>query len=363
MRLVSSALATLAICLLPSAALLAADPDPTPGDLLVYYGWPSSMNSAQNGWDNALVAVDLGQYDHVVLGAGLEKVAHGDHANTVTILAHPAMGSTFVWGYIDLGVTTQNFSMAEITTRIAEWQATGAHGILLDDFGYDYQTSRARQNAAVDAVHAAGLPVMANGWVPADVFAAAVEPTYNPGGLATRLGASDFYLSESFQLQAGAFRALADWRTKADAIEGYRASLGFGVLSVTTTDQDWDGYVEDQFFYAWFSAAIDGHVAIGWGEKTYSASGANNAIAPYRQRPAVAPGASFTSAVAVADPQVTRDTDLGTLTVDTSAHTYQYEEAASAIPTLGEWALILLAMGMALIAISRLRAGASSASA
>lgn len=99
-------------------------------------------------------------------------------------------------------------------------------------------------------------------------------------------------------------------------------------------------------------------MAIGWGKKTYSASGPNNAIAPHRARPTVNLGASFTSAMAVADPGVSRDTDLGALTVDTSAHTYLYEDAASGIPTVGERAVILRGMGMALMAVMRLREGA-----
>jgi len=41
-------------------------------------------------------------------------------------------------------------------------------------------------------------------------------------------------------------------------------------------------YNEHQFFYTWYSAVIDNHVATGWGEVIFSASSAE---APFRSRP------------------------------------------------------------------------------
>ena len=55
-----------------------------PGDLLVYYGWPSGINGT---FTVAGAAAEFAAYDLVVLGDGLEKATHPDHANTVAIMA------------------------------------------------------------------------------------------------------------------------------------------------------------------------------------------------------------------------------------------------------------------------------------
>lgn len=73
----------------------------------------------------------------------------------------------------------------------------------------------------------------------------------------------------------------ATWRAKDEALEAYRAALGFEVLSVTTS-LDAADYDDALFAYAWTSAALDGHAATGWGEPLYSAG---DALAPWRSRP------------------------------------------------------------------------------
>ena len=167
-----------------------------PGQLLVYYAWPSGINGAAS---NGAAAAEFGQYDYVVLGDGLEKVTHGDHNNVVSMIADPAAANAVFYGYIDLGVSTQNLPLAEIQTRIDEWQQTGADGIFMDDFGYDFGVTRDRQNAAVDYAHSLGMPVVTNAWDASDAFSSDVHAN-NSTGTATSLGAADFYLSESYQI-------------------------------------------------------------------------------------------------------------------------------------------------------------------
>ena len=58
--------------------------------------------------------------------------------------------TTTAFGYIDLGVTTQDLPLTEVYARIDEWKATGAQGIFLDDFGYDYGTTRDRSQCRRD---------------------------------------------------------------------------------------------------------------------------------------------------------------------------------------------------------------------
>jgi hypothetical protein len=284
----------------------------TPKSLLIYYGYPSLINHASS----LSAAATLGAYNYVVLGDGLEDPSHPDHQNTAAILADPHMAHTTAFGYIDLGVTTQNLTLSEIETRVDEWQATGVQGIFLDDFGYDFGTTRDRQNAAVDYVHSKGLPVTANAFVPADAFDNVADPVHNPAGTPTHLGASDYYLYESFQIQTGKYVTESTWQAKAAALQGYEATLGFKVLAITTNSAA-NTYSQSKFFYAWYSALLYGYEAVGWGEYAFSSSSSQ---APYRTRPATNPGTVYLGGVVNASPLYTRDTDAGQVQVNAATH-------------------------------------------
>jgi hypothetical protein len=306
------ACAWLAILLLSIPVTAAAVESVKPKALLIYYSYPSLINGSSTV---AEAAAELGDYDYVVLGDLLEKSTHPDHLNTVAIIADPAMASTTVFGYIDLGVTTEDLPLSEIQSRIDDWQATGARGIFFDLFGYDFGTDRTRQNAAVDYAHSKGLPVVANAFIPADAFGDEVN-AYNPTGTPTSLNASDYYLYESYQVILGQFDTEPNWLAKSNALQGFQNTIGFNILSVTTSDVT-TPYEQSMFFYVWYSALLYGHEATGWGEYNYSAWSAS---APFRARPSVEPGVSFTSGVTDASPLFSRNTNLGTVSVDTATH-------------------------------------------
>ncbi len=299
-----------------------------PAKLLIYYGYPSQINGVSS---NQAAADTLGQYDYVVLGDGLEKASHSDHLNTVEIisLVH-SQYSTKIFGYIDAGVSTQNLSLAEIGTRVKEWKATGADGIFFDDFGYDYQTDRARQNAVVDSAHASNLPVCANAWNPDDAFGTQVDPVYNPTGAQSHLGASDFYLSESYQIENGAYQDATTWQNKADKLDAYQKNIGFGIWSVTTNNSG-NAFDQQKFNYAWYSALLYGHVATGWGEYQFSSF---TSQAPYRQPPAVNSGTSFLSEVTHTNPVHYRHTNTGKVWINTDFHTYGFDENSNSTVTI-----------------------------
>jgi hypothetical protein len=280
---------------------------------LIYYGYPSAINGATT---LAAAAATLASYNYVVLGDTLELASSADHNNTVAILSNPVLAHTTVFGYIDLGVSTQNLSIQEIENRIDEWKATGAQGIFLDDYGYDFGVTRARQNTIVAYAHSDGLVVAANAFNPADAFDSQVDAN-NPSGATTVLDASDFYLYESFQIQQGQYVDQATWLTKANALANYQATLGFKVLAVTTNSSA-NTYDANQFSYAWYSALLAGYEAIGWGEFDFSAV---TAQAPYRFRPSPNPGSAFTTGLIVNGSTVSRTTNLGQIQVDVSQHT------------------------------------------
>jgi len=312
-----------------------------PGSLLVYYGYPTSINMS---FSVPAAAGEFGRYDHVVWGDGLDSPAHPDHANAVAILAHSDMAATRVYGQVDLGVSTQNLPMAEVEARIARWDAMGVEGVMLDNFGYDFGTGRARQNAAVDYAHAQGLAVIANAFRPEDAFGSDVDAVHNPGGTPAHLGPADGYLYESHAVRLDTYEDAAVWQAKADALEAYRASFGFKVLSITSTATDDVGaYDEPHFFYAWYAALLYGHEATGWGEYGYSASGSSNGLAPFRTRPTLDPGSAFIGGVTHNGSLHLRRTDLGRIEIDSAAHTYGFSPQSVGVPAMPEPVALMLA--------------------
>jgi hypothetical protein len=296
-----------------------------PKRLLVYYGYPSSFNYPANQYNLATISADFSQYDYVVLGDGLEKTSHPDHANTQTILQSATTNGVRFFGYIDAGVSTQNLTLAEIQLRVGEWKAMGIDGIFYDDFGYDYGVSRQRQNTIVGYAKAQGLPVIANGWDPDHVFGTQVNVAYNPSGLATALTATDYYLSESYLIQEGQYQDAAFWESKANKLRTYQLTKGFKILSLTTNNVG-NGYSSNQFFYAWYGALLYNHEAIGWGEHQFAA---NSALNPFRVRPAVDPGSTFVNGPQGEGNRRVRYTNSGQVWIDPTVHTYGFLSCAS----------------------------------
>lgn len=286
-----------------------------PGELLIYYSWPSVINGSNGNVE--LAAAEFARYDVLVLGDLLEKTSHPDHANTVAILAHPALAETQVYGYIDLGVSPgQALPIEEIELRLDEWQATGADGVLFDEFGYDYGVTRGRQNAAVDAAHARGVSVIANAWIPGDAFDPAVHPTMNPDGAPPHLGTGDTFLFESFQIQEGTYVPESAWIDKATSLEGFRSILGFSILGVTTSLPA-DTYDSAKFEYVWYSALLYGYRGVGWGEYLFAS---DDALAPYHDPPSDDPGAAWMGDVYHRAPEHRRWSDAGEVWVNAGSH-------------------------------------------
>lgn len=296
-----------------------------PKKLLVYYGYPSSFNYPANQYNLANISADFAQYEYVVLGDGLEKATHPDHANNQLIIQNPVTNGVRFFGYIDAGVSTQNLTLAEIQIRVGEWKAMGIDGIFYDDFGYDYGVSRQRQNTIVGYAKAQGLPVIANGWDPDHVFGSQVNATYNPAGLGTALTATDYYLSESYLIQEGQYQDAAFWESKANKLRTYQLAKGFKTLSLTTHNVG-NSFSSDRFFYAWYGALLYNHEAIGWGEYQFAA---NSAINPFRVRPAVDPGNTFVNAPQGEGTRRVRYTNTGQVWIDPTAHTYGFTSCAS----------------------------------
>ena len=272
-----------------------------PQKLLIYYGYPSLINSSSGDIDCAALS-HFANYDYIVLGAGLQLTAdkqhqhqHPDHVATKAILqklVDTNNNAVKVFGYVNLG-NSNNYDLSEIQDYMNAWKkmmnndgsssssSSIIHGIFLDEFGYDFGVTRERQNMAVTYAHSIGLTIVANAFRPDDAFGNVVHEDYNPNGVNTCLGKDDFYLYESYQIRNGQYVSEEEWRSKADALAHYQQKLQFQVLSITTINRG-DEYDEEKFYYSWFSALIDGHVATGWGEADFSAI---HSVAPFYSRP------------------------------------------------------------------------------
>ncbi len=140
---------------------------------------------------------------------------------------------------MDVGVLAggSNLPVEAIELSLERWQQMGVDGVLLDNFGHDFGTTRLRQNAAVDIAHALNLIVIANAWDPDDALSNAVTEE-NPEGLAPSLNPNDYYLYESFRRRLGEVENENIWQDKANKLEQYRLNPGIRVLAITTKGTD-----------------------------------------------------------------------------------------------------------------------------
>lgn len=186
--------------------------------MILNYGYPIAINGL---WDVNKAAAVYAMYDIVVLGE-YEKTTHEAHADTVSIIERLKELKTDVevFGYVAIGGELgANLDTAEIQLRIDEWLATGATGIFLDEFGYDYLVTRERQNMAVDYAHSKGMNVIANSWNIDWVFNnddgyIEWEEFYgNPNLVAPSINSDDYYLFENlFYYYEGGQKASDQWR-------------------------------------------------------------------------------------------------------------------------------------------------------
>ncbi|TDB68018.1 hypothetical protein EZE20_03590 [Arundinibacter roseus] len=283
------------------------------------------LNSAVHGGNLQSIFADFAQYQYVILGDGLEKNTHGDHANTVALLNSPLTTATTFFGYIDASTTIQNLPLSEIEIRVNEWAAMGINGIFYDDFEYDYGVSRQRMNTIIGYAKAKNLPVFVNGNRPEEIFGAIVHPVYNPAGLPTVLTSTDFYLNESYLITEGNFQDAVFWKQKADLLRNYQQSIGFKIMSVTTNASS-NEFSQTKFFYNWYGALLYNHEATGWGDYWFSSS---TGVAPLRAVPTISPGSSFFNQPTVEGSEVVRFTNNGKIWLNPTAHSFGFIQAAT----------------------------------
>jgi hypothetical protein len=275
----------------------------TPLSLLIYYGWPSSFNSASNGWDINKVAMDMGRYGLIVLGSGLEETSHGDHDNTVAIIAHLLTldPNARIFGYED---TAQAFDA--FADKVAKWEAMGATGIFLDKAGYDYGTvatnGRAAFNAKVDLLHSLGLMAFANAWKLDHVLteeddASYPNATWNPYLLKSNLRpCADWCLLESLAVNddsyTNGFEAQSQFLARAGrarALRGQALMAAVGIIGAEDTGK---------FAFLWTAGLMALMDAVGNADTGY---GASTATTRWYVRPADWPWGDYLDHTPIAE--------------------------------------------------------------
>jgi hypothetical protein len=253
--------------ILAASSAHASEPLAQPKQLCIFYGWPSYVNSSDGNIGRAIA--EFSKCDMTVLGDGIEHADHGDHGPTASVIAALRQPGKEVFGYIDLGVSTQNLPISNMQAYVNEWRAMGASGIFLDCAGYDYEVTRARQNEMVDYIHGAGMTVFMNAWRIDDVLADSDESGHeNP----SRLAAGDVYLSESWLVAGGAYQPLRDWADKADKAGEYALRKGIRIAGVTTAALN-KAVAKDlstnKFRMGFYGAAMYGLAAWQWTDAGY----------------------------------------------------------------------------------------------
>ena len=231
--------------------------------LCIYYGWPSVAGGArtpEQAGDN------LGAFDVLVLGAGLQRPDHPDHAHSRELIGR-LRRQVEIYGYVSLGPS--GGSATELEAAVRAWKGMGAHGIFFDEAGYDFGTTRARQSQAFGAARANGLRSFANAFDPDDLFAERRDARHNPDGEASALGRGDAYLYESFVVRQGRPEDAEARRVKEGKLEAARRR-GVRLFGVTTAA---GGAAPDASLWeeARREARRLGFEGLGWGQPGFGA--------------------------------------------------------------------------------------------
>lgn len=217
-------------------------------NLLIYYGYLNSFNSAVNGWDNELVAQEMKNYDLLVFGNGVADPAHPDYANTQIIIPRikELNPSVKIFGYV-----TVNQAKATFQAKVEEWNALGIDGIFLDEAGYDYGTVETNGRDAFNERLAfvksqdASTLCFVNAWNPDHVLNNVDDPSYpnatfNANDNNSLLSDDDYFLLESFPVNTDSFGGSnniqpgADWIAKVQKVTGLTTNvklIGSGIIN------------------------------------------------------------------------------------------------------------------------------------
>lgn len=256
-----------------------------PKDLLIYYGYPSSISGKTDTLTNSLPYFE--PYSTIVLSELLANQDHANHKFTRKLIAHQRMAHAEFYGYVDTV-----WPISDITRKIEQWRRMGASGIFLDKYGFDYKNhktgewnTREKHNAILYYIHASktksgeSMKVFMNAWNQKDVFETV-------DGLRSLVRPSDTILYESFPVKKGGHITTEEWNRRVSEINKYRGLSEIAAIPTTFTEAETAngttvGYDKELFDYSYIACATLDFDLFGWGEDHYGSKGGN----PWRPRP------------------------------------------------------------------------------
>jgi hypothetical protein len=258
-----------------------------PKDLLIYYGWLNSFNSATNSWVNEKVAQDMAKYSILVFGDGIQDPSHGDYSNTQVIIPRIKALNPYakIFGYVSV-----NQSLANFQTKVSQWETLQVDGIFMDEAGYDYGTvdtnGRAAFNTKVDYVHGKTYAKLcfANAWNMDHIIGTTNDPSYpnstwNSSLTASKLTSDDYYLLESFPINTtaysgnGGYENKSDWASRGTKAIGHRNTYGINLIGSGIINNG-NSSGQDLFDFGFNSSVMFSLEGWGTSDTSYGASSA-----------------------------------------------------------------------------------------
>lgn len=209
--------------------------------LLVYYGTPVAYKGITTQAEIIQDIVD--NYNVWIVGEAFHDPLHADYASTNAIIDGVRAAGVIVYGYINAGVTTSNLSLVQIQTRVDNWDSIGVDGIFLDEFGFDFQSTRQRQIDIVDYIHGKNLRYCASATVVQDFACDNISEvtwdsgdakyisftTYNPTNQVLPRNTNDAYLLKNFCYGSTGPKALVDAQYVFAEVKALSSSKDFTV--------------------------------------------------------------------------------------------------------------------------------------
>ena len=162
---------------------------------------------------------------------------------------------TKTFGYVNLGpnnptANANEWKLADLNKVKAEIDSianAGWYGVFIDQFGYDWNETRERQNIIVDHIHSKGLIVMVNAWFVDDAFGSKIDKVANSQGTTPHLNSNDWYLIESFFTDGTSYRGDASYIEKYLKVKQYKDSMKINVtvLSYKRDSTTWQQATND----------------------------------------------------------------------------------------------------------------------
>jgi hypothetical protein len=170
-------------------------------------------------------------------------------------VAEVIKANTKIFGYVNLGPNNptaskdqwQQADLNAVKLEIDSIANSGWYGVFVDQFGYDWNETRERQNIVVDYIHSKGLVCMVNAWFVDDVFGAKVDAITNPNGIESHLNNRDWYLLESFFTDGDSYRGSESYIDKYLKVKTYKEKYKFNVnvLSYKRDSISWEDSKKD----------------------------------------------------------------------------------------------------------------------